>query len=41
LSEILSTGELPDLIEKYTHGLVPSDGLAFIQVQFVIEQHRP
>jgi len=40
LSEILSTSELPDLIEEYTHGLVSSDELAFIQMEFVKEHHR-
>src|SRR6266487_3318041 len=32
LAEMLSTSELPDLIEEFTHGLVKSDELAFIQM---------
>jgi hypothetical protein len=40
LAEMIEVSSLPDLIQEKSHGIVKADEIAFVQVQFVIEQHR-
>ncbi len=40
LAEMIEASSLPNLIEEHSHGIVKADEIAFIQVRFVLEQHR-